>query len=92
MREVVRFAHLSDWHARTLARAGHGPFRGKRLSDFVSWAISRRHTEQFFADLKDLGCEPAMVYPKASEHIPEMLEMIDGLIAKGFAYQVGGDV
>ncbi len=56
------------------------------------WAISRRHTEQFFVDLKDLGCLPAMVYPKASEHIPEMLEMIEGLVEKGYAYQVGPDV
>ncbi len=56
------------------------------------WEISRRHTEQFFADLADLGCEPALVYPKASEHIPEMLAMIEGLVAKGYAYQVGSDV
>jgi cysteinyl-tRNA synthetase len=56
------------------------------------WAISRRHTEQFFADLSDLGCLPARVYPKASEHIPEMLEMIAGLVEKGYAYQIGGDV
>ena len=56
------------------------------------WEISRGWTQLFFADLKKLGCKPAFVYPKASEHIPEMLEMIDGLIAKGHAYQVGGDV
>jgi cysteinyl-tRNA synthetase len=56
------------------------------------WQISRAHTEQFFRDLKDLGCLPAVVYPKASEHIPEMLEIIEGLIAKGYAYQVGEDV
>jgi cysteinyl-tRNA synthetase len=56
------------------------------------WAISRRHTEQFFQDLEDLGCLPAAVYPKASEHIPEMLDMIAGLVEKGYAYQVGGDV
>ncbi|MBL8857693.1 MAG: cysteine--tRNA ligase [Planctomycetes bacterium] len=56
------------------------------------WEISRGHTETFMKDLAALGCEPAFVYPKASEHIPEMLEMIDGLVAKGFAYQVGEDV
>ncbi|MBI5362080.1 MAG: cysteine--tRNA ligase [Planctomycetes bacterium] len=56
------------------------------------WEISRGWTELFFADLKKLGCKPAFVYPKASEHVTEMLEMIEGLVAKGFAYQVGGDV
>ena len=42
MSEIVRFAHLSDWHATTLARAGLDRLRGKRLSGFASWAISRR--------------------------------------------------
>lgn len=51
MSEVVRFAHLSDWHATTLARAGLERFRGKRLSGFVSWAISRRrhHSPEILA-------------------------------------------
>ena len=56
------------------------------------WAISRGWTELFFKDLEALGFRKAKVNPKASEHIPHMLEIIDGLIAKGCAYQVGGDV
>jgi cysteinyl-tRNA synthetase len=56
------------------------------------WEISRMHTAQFMRDLEALGCEPARVYPRASDHIPEMLAMIDGLIEKGLAYQVGADV
>ncbi|MFO0689608.1 MAG: metallophosphoesterase [Myxococcota bacterium] len=43
MRAVIRFAHLSDWHATTLVGAGLEAFRGKRLSGYASWAISRRH-------------------------------------------------
>jgi cysteinyl-tRNA synthetase len=56
------------------------------------WAISRGWTELFFQDLAALGFRKASVNPKASEHVPEMLEIIEGLIAKGCAYQVGGDV
>lgn len=56
------------------------------------WAISRAWTEIFFQDLQALGVRPAKVYPKASDHIPEMLEMIEGLLSKGYAYQVDGDV
>jgi cysteinyl-tRNA synthetase len=54
--------------------------------------IARGFTELFLHDLKELDCEPAFVYPRASEHVPEMLEMIEGLLAKGLAYQVGEDV
>ncbi|MBK7950023.1 MAG: metallophosphoesterase [Deltaproteobacteria bacterium] len=43
MRAVIRFAHLSDWHATTLVGAGRAAFRGKRLSGYASWAWSRRH-------------------------------------------------
>lgn len=38
----VRFAHLSDWHATTLAGGGAQRFRGKRLSGWASWALNRR--------------------------------------------------
>ena len=56
------------------------------------WEISRRVAQQFFADLAALGIRPAKVYPKASDHIPEMVEIIEGLIAKGHAYETGGNV
>lgn len=56
------------------------------------WKISAEYAQLFFADLERLGCLPAAVYPKATEHVPEMLEMVDGLIEKGFAYQVDGNV
>jgi cysteinyl-tRNA synthetase len=56
------------------------------------WEISRRVAQQFFADLAALGVRQAKVYPKASDHIPEMVEIIEGLIAKGHAYETGGNV
>ncbi|NUP97624.1 MAG: cysteine--tRNA ligase [Planctomycetaceae bacterium] len=56
------------------------------------WEISRKVAAQFFADLKALGVRPARVYPKASDHIPEMVEIIEGLLAKGHAYETGGNV
>ncbi|MBK7645417.1 MAG: cysteine--tRNA ligase [Planctomycetes bacterium] len=56
------------------------------------WAISRGWTELFHKDLAALGFRKAAANPKASEHIPEMLEIIEGLLQKGYAYQTGGDV
>ena len=56
------------------------------------WEISRRNTEQFLKDLATLGVQPAMVYPRATDHVPEMLEIIEGLIERGNAYRVGGNV
>ena len=42
MNGEIRFAHLSDWHATTLAGGGLDRFRGKRLSGWASWALNRR--------------------------------------------------
>jgi cysteinyl-tRNA synthetase len=39
-----------------------------------------------------LGVEPADIEPKATEHIKEIIDAIQGLIEKGFAYQVDSDV
>ncbi|MDP2750337.1 MAG: cysteine--tRNA ligase [Nanoarchaeota archaeon] len=41
----------------------------------------------FFDDLKTLGVEPAEVYPRATEHIKEMGDIIIKLINKGYAYK-----
>jgi cysteinyl-tRNA synthetase len=56
------------------------------------YEISRQWTERFFSDIRALGFRPAMVYPRASEHVPEMLEMIERLLASGHAYLAGEDV
>ncbi|MBN1585538.1 cysteine--tRNA ligase [Candidatus Uhrbacteria bacterium] len=45
-------------------------------------------TEAFFADIRDMNIRPASAYPKASEHVPEMVEMIGRLIENGSAYKV----
>ncbi|MEM9174872.1 MAG: metallophosphoesterase [Myxococcota bacterium] len=42
MNGEIRFAHLSDWHATTLAGGGLARFRGKRISGWASWALNRR--------------------------------------------------
>ncbi len=54
--------------------------------------ISQQFTAMFMEDKLALGILDAHVYPRATEHIDEMLEMIDGLIEKGYAYRVGDNV
>jgi cysteinyl-tRNA synthetase len=54
--------------------------------------ISERYTQAFREDMAAIGVAPADVEPKATEHIPEMIALIERLVAKGFAYSVNGDV
>jgi cysteinyl-tRNA synthetase len=56
------------------------------------WQISEQYAQLFFDDLAKLGCKPALVNPRASAHVPEMLEMIRALVASEHAYVAGADV
>lgn len=51
------------------------------------WDIAKYYTEAFMTDLQRLHIKPATHWPKATDHIPEQIAMVQGLIAKGHAYQ-----
>jgi len=54
--------------------------------------MTRPFEEAFFHDLDVLGIKRAHVYPRATEHIPEMVNLIDKLLAAGLAYERDGSV
>jgi cysteinyl-tRNA synthetase len=54
--------------------------------------LAERMTVDYLECLKKLNVASIDAMPKATEHIPGMIAMIDGLIAKGYAYPAGGDV
>jgi len=54
--------------------------------------VALKYEEEFKKDIKELGLKHADVTPRATENIDGMIEMISGLIAKGYAYEAGGDV
>ncbi|RJX35470.1 MAG: cysteine--tRNA ligase [Desulfurivibrio sp.] len=54
--------------------------------------LANRFITAFHEDMANLGNEPPTLEPKATENIPEIIAMIQGLIDKGFAYEVQGDV
>ena len=56
------------------------------------WEISRQCADLFLSDIAQLGVREPMARPRATDYIPQMVGMIQGLIEKGHAYQVGGDV
>jgi cysteinyl-tRNA synthetase len=50
--------------------------------------IAKKYAEAVFEDAEALGIRPADRYPKATEHIPEMLDLTQTLIDNGHAYVV----
>ena len=54
--------------------------------------LAERNIEAYFRDMDQLNVLRADVYPRATDEIPRILEMIGVLVEKGFAYAMKGDV
>jgi len=55
-------------------------------------AISEGYARMFLADIAELGVLEPLARPRATDYVPQMVEMVQGLIERGHAYQVDGDV
>ncbi|MCX5890518.1 MAG: cysteine--tRNA ligase [Deltaproteobacteria bacterium] len=59
----------------------------------ASWQeVAGRYIASFQEDMAALGLPPATIEPKATEHIPQILDLIRRLEERGFAYQGAEDV
>lgn len=59
----------------------------------VPWfVVAERNQRAFTWAYQVLGCLPPTVEPRATGHVPEMIELMERLIAAGHAYASGGDV
>jgi cysteinyl-tRNA synthetase len=65
--------------------------RARELHEPIS-ALTARTIADYHADMSALGSLPPDIEPRATEHIPEMIAMIEKLIASGHAYAADGHV
>lgn len=54
--------------------------------------VAKKFSEAFFEDIKKLKVKPATIYPKATEHMAEIIEIISKIEENGFAYNKEGNV
>ena len=54
--------------------------------------VAEKYTKAFFEDINKLNIKKADIFPKATEHIEDIIKMIRELEEKGFAYEVEGNV
>ncbi len=54
--------------------------------------LAGKFTDSYFDDMDALNIERADIYPRATEEIPKIIEVIQGLIDKGYAYPARGSV
>ncbi|ADU97481.1 cysteinyl-tRNA synthetase [Thermovibrio ammonificans HB-1] len=59
----------------------------------IPWyEVSKKYIASYEEDMEALNVKEPTYKPKVTEHIREIIEMIDGLIQKGHAYEADGDV
>jgi cysteinyl-tRNA synthetase len=54
--------------------------------------LAVKYADQYFANMDVLNVEQADIYPRATQEMPKIIEIIQGLSAKGYAYESGGSV
>ncbi|MCX6641238.1 MAG: cysteine--tRNA ligase [bacterium] len=81
---VLQVMNLTDVDDKTIRKSRE---KGISLAEYT-----RTYKEAFFKDLDGLRIERAEKYPAATDHIPEMVELIQKLIEKGHTYEVEGSL
>ena len=94
-----------DMIRRYLEHIGYEVAHAQNFTDIDDKIINRANTEGLDADalvedlirdwlieVQALGLLPAHVYPRATQEVPEIIELIETLIERGHAYEAGGDV
>jgi cysteinyl-tRNA synthetase len=65
----------------------------KSLEEKIPWTeVGAKYIQSFYEDMGALNILRPTVEPKATEHVEEMIGLVETLLSKGHAYQVGGDV
>jgi cysteinyl-tRNA synthetase len=77
--QVTHVMNLTDVDDKTIKGSQQ---QSKQLREYTDF-----YAQAFFEDIKALNVEPATVYPRATDHIPEMVSLIKTLLQKGVAYR-----
>ena len=81
---VTQIMNLTDVDDKTIRGARE---EGLSLQDFTA-----KYVEAFFRDIRRLNIQAAEAYPRATDHVPEMIAMIETLRERGHTYESEGSV
>ena len=82
--EVIYVQNFTDVDDKIINRA-------KQLGSNVE-DVAEKYISEYFAVMGKLNIKEANFYPKTTEHIQEMIKLVEKLIKKGYAYVIDGDV
>ena len=90
LKRFLAFMGYKVTHVMNITDVDDKTIRGANARGLSLDAYTKRYIDAFFEDIKTLNISPADHYPRATEHIPEMISLVKGLIEKGYAYEKEG--
>ena len=81
---VIHVMNITDVDDKTIAGARA---EGISLKEFTT-----KYEKAFFEDIETLRLDKADYYPRATEHVEDMIKIIQGLLEKGYAYEKEGSI
>ena len=87
LRRVIQFNGMKIKQVMNLTDVDDKTIKGANAAGVKLTDYTKTHKDAFFADLKKLNIQSAEVYPAATDHIPEMIDLVADLVKKGIAYQ-----
>ena len=88
----LRFAGFRVTFVRNFTDIDDKIIRRANQEGVPARTVSERYIAAFAEDIAALGVDPPDVEPKATDHVAEMVALIERLVERGHAYVVDGDV
>ena len=87
LRRTLKYFNYKVTQVMNLTDVDDKTIRDSRAAKISLNDFTAKYKQSFFEDLKTLNIDPAEVYPAATDHIQEMIALVQTLMNKGFAYQ-----
>jgi len=84
--DVRHVENFTDVNEKIVARIGEDDFGGDESE------VAEHFTSHVIRDMRGLNLKRAEVYPRVSEHVPDIIDLVETLVERGYAYESNGSV
>ncbi len=92
IKRYLKFKGFEVYHVQNFTDVDDKIIKQANKEGIPAAEVAEKYSQGFIEDSEALKLDQPDIRPKATEHIPEMIEMIETLVDKGYAYVEDGDV
>ncbi|MGB3861017.1 MAG: cysteine--tRNA ligase [Candidatus Aminicenantaceae bacterium] len=90
LKRFLKFVGFKVTHVMNITDVDDKTIKGAEKQGISLQEYTKDFTDAFFIDIETLNIDRADFYPRATEHVQEMAQMVKGLLEKGYAYEKDG--